>query len=226
MRYCKNVLHRGKSMKNYSFLLLVVGGLLPTDTMHTNYGRFKLLPHQPLKISVQSRDFIKTMLALHHAFIVAHQSAQGDDKPCVALLKKQQALLADIVQKYHITPAHLKTFQEQGSVVKKILLDQSGTVVLHAYDQVWYELWHAVYTAVLATRLYNHEHEARWLKNQLQHFHNVMTKDMHDSSLPITTMRIVESCCQLLHDVDGVNVTEYDVLVLSELMLVLMALKC
>ncbi|OGB85811.1 hypothetical protein A3J41_02935 [candidate division TM6 bacterium RIFCSPHIGHO2_12_FULL_38_8] len=191
--------------------LIITTFFLYVQSLH---GSFKQnLIKNPVKISVQTSQFLKHIMTLQHDFLERSSLCNQSDSRCIACVQSMQQCNAVIVGAGEITPAMMNNMFAIMQKAKNIAARIKSSAYCVSKNQAFRIWWEALEHALKFVQVRGYEKDVAWLKVQIA------------SQSIVYAMSL---CIDLMQHFNGmmVSVTEYDLLVLANLVVVLLAMGC
>lgn len=193
-----------------SFLALVVFCNLFT-TLQSSQGSFKQnFTVKPIKISLQSHQFLKNNIILQN-FLISRAACHQELASCVQSVQSMLQLQKLIYHCGEITPENMQNLFAILNKVKKIFIENNIVFDCAAKDQAWNLWWSYLQQSLDVMQLRGYEKDVTWLREQIAQG---------------KIMSSVIACIDLMHHFNGLLVTDYDLLVLANLVVALLVMQC
>ena len=194
----------------------------PLVNLQAFQGTFKknLLAEKSLKISSMSGHFLNKILILQQDFLKNRMHCDTNQAPCLQLLQANMQIHDAIAQNNEINQKDIDQLFQSAEQASKILCTQECNSNCQSKIQAWQVWWLYLKQSLKQAKLLGLESDRAWLEKQIAEF------DDKNNQGSIILIRCAKVCSQMMHQFEGVMVTEYDLLVLVNLMIALVALQC
>ncbi len=193
-----------------------------------SYGTFKpAAANTGLKISISSKNFLRTVLEKQEAFVRKRVQLGQQDRSCVTFIKEINQIYQTILNAKQIDELQRNAIMHGIDAVKNKLMQQSDTFYVSQPEEDWFEWLVVVTSAASQVHVYSRNNDLLWMQEQLRQIEQITHAHNWDNVLlQKIIMRVFELCYEIIRLYDGTFVDDFDLLVLSNVIVVIMALRC
>ncbi len=209
---------------NHNFLwpLLL---LMPSLFVPSGQGFFqKSMYKKTLKISVKTHTFLKNIQSMQYEFLFQSEKCQNVDQPCRKICEEMMNLNREFCEQAEINQSHVKRLFDLIGRIDILLVVSDCSVDYSCKIKALQQLWQYLKVSLKSLTMMGYESDRVWLEGQITHIDHSMQNQSCINKLILT--RLVKVCMNIIHQFDGVMVTEFDFLVLANLMLAFVLLRC
>lgn len=211
-----------QTIKLFSICLFLTISLINVQAFQGMFKKNSLVK-KSLKISSMSGQFLKHILFLQQNFLKNRMNCHKTSASCLPLIQTSMQVNETILQNNEIHSKDVDQLFESAAKASKILCTQECKTSCELQTQTWHGWWLYLQQSLKQAKLLGLESDRAWLGQQIADFDNKMQTDDQRS---IILMRCAKVFSQMMHQFEGVLVTEYDLLVLANMMIALVALQC
>lgn len=211
-----------KSNKEFfwSFLFLIPSLLVPSGQ-----GTFqKSMYRKTLKISLKTHTFLKNIQTMQYEFLFQSEKCQSVDQSYRKICEEMMNLNREFCEQGEINPSHVKRLFDLIGRIDILLGVSDCSVDYSCKIKALQKLWQYLKVSLQSLTMMGYESDRVWLEGQITHIDHSMQNQSCINKLILT--RLIKVCMNVIHQVDGVMVTEFDLLVLTNLMLAFVLLRC
>ena len=205
---------------SWYFLLLI-----PAFFIKSAQGVFqKSALKKTLKISLQTRLFLKNIQVMQHEFLSRCQNCATSDQSCLKVCKDMLDFNAELYEQAQIDSLHLKRLFELVGQLSALLAWRDCSVECSFKMQAWQKFWEYLKESLKFLTMMGYESDRAWLKEQIVQIDYSVRNAPCVDKLILT--RLVKVCMNVIHQFDGVMVTEFDLVLLANLIIACVMLQC
>lgn len=162
------------------------------------------LTEKSVKISVQTSHFLKNIIILQQNFL----KHQLETSSCDAMIQSMIAFNRTVLQNLEITKNNMKNLFDIMHEAQKNMMAQKIVISSIKLDSAWHAWYRYLDHSLTLAQLRGYQKDVEWLRSQI---------------IDGKTMSSVITCLDLMHHFNGLLVTDYDLLVLGNLVVALAA---
>ena len=180
-----------------------------------------------LKISMTTKNFLKEVIERQQSWTQKRIDSGKQQQPCVQLVSSMMGQYQKIVNLASIDQVSYDFLMKCNAKLKQELIVQQGQIYLSDPDQIWFDWFAIIQAAVAQLHIYSRSNDLQWLQQQLQTFDQIIRSHSWDNALlQKIVMRIFELSNEIMRLFDGTFVDDFDLLVLNNLIVMFMVLRC
>ncbi|MBP6892181.1 hypothetical protein KBB68_01230 [Candidatus Babeliales bacterium] len=214
--------------KSQNFLRSFMYGLFFYASLHASQGNFTVLSHKPsLKISVRSKFFLKDLVLLQQNYLNQYQHCISEKMPqCLQIVQLMLELNQEILQSQEISSSVQSRLFSIVNLARQTLFEQQAPTFCDLRDQVFKLWWNFLERSLDHVQVQGYQQDFVWLCSQVGQLAYAYKFSTDINQFKKTTIHCVTMCQDLMHKFNGLFVNDYDLLVLGNVAVVLLAMRC
>ena len=196
-------------------------------TLQAFQGTFKkTFFEKPLKISLKTRQLLKESVVLQKTLLPVLAMRQPEQRLHLSSIQSMIALSEQIANSNQMTSAQAQKLSEIIDRVRNILFQRSPQGQAKVFNVALQTWWNYLLESLKSLQAEGCEFDKAELQQQIMHVNQLIKAAPNVDSVALHSLiaQAVGTCSVILQHFDGFFVTEYDVLVLGNLILALVAL--
>ncbi len=195
--------------------------------LESSQGNFdKKSFESPLKISLKTKDFLKQMIDLQQNFLIQRQACQLSDVACVQVVQSMMQLNQQVFDAQEISKKMQADLFAIVHVARQTLFDQVAPEFCNVRDQALKNWWYFLEKSLDGVQVQGYQQDFLWLCEQAGQLMYAYRLHLDTKQLKTIAIRSVTMCQELMQKFNGLLVNDYDLLVLANFVVVLLAVQC
>lgn len=214
-----------RNYKNIIFFMIV--GAIFCSIAQASQGTFqKNSFEKPFKISTLSKKFLQQAVQFQQDFLAQRQACQLPDAACVAVVQSMLQLNQNILQSQEISKAVQNDLFSIVNLARQTLFEQIEPAFCDMRDQAFKAWWNFLEQSLDRVQVQGYQQDFIWLCGQVAQLIYAYRLNLDAEQLKIKTISSVSLCQDLMHKFNGLLVNDYDFLVLGNVAVALLAMRC
>lgn len=215
IRICKNI------------IFLMLSGAISCPMVQSSQGTFqKNSFEKPFKISLMSKDFLQKSVQFQQDFLAQREVCQLHDASCVQVVQSMLQLNQQILQTQEISSKVQSDLFSMVNIARQTLFEQEAPTFCDLRDQAFKSWWFFLERSLDHVQVQGYHQDFVWLCTQVAQLVYAFQLNVDTDQFKKTTIHCVTMCQDLMHKFNGLFVNDYDLLVLGNLAIVLLAMRC
>lgn len=181
---------------------------------------------KPFKISLMSKDFLQKSVQFQQDFLAQRQACQLPDAPCVQVIQSMLQLNQQVLQTQEISSKVQSDLFSMVNLARQTLFEQQAPTFCDLRDQAFKSWWNFLERSLDHVQVQGYQQDFAWLCTQVAQLIYAFQLNIDSDQLKKTTIHCVTLCQDLMHKFNGLFINDYDLLVLGNVAVVLLAMRC
>ncbi len=197
------------------------------DVLQAAQGAFqKNIFEKPFKISLLSKNFLQNIVKFQQDFLTQRQACQLPDAQCVRVVQSMLQWNLELLQTQEISKKLQSDLFSMVHLVRQTLFEQESVMFCDLKDQAFKSWWNFLERSLDHVQVQGHKSDFVWLCTQAAQLIYAYQLNLDVSLLKIKTIQVVTACQDLMSKFNGLLINDYDLLVLGNVAVALVAMKC
>lgn len=202
--------------------------LIAIDSMvQSSQGSFqKNIAEKTFKISHMTQSFEQEVIHFQQNFLKQRQECFQDEPACIRVVQLMMQLNQQIVQSQEISKKIQSDLFSIINMSKKTLFEQQPALICDLRDQAFIAWWNFLERSLDHVQVQGYRQDFEWLCTQIGQLMYGYRLNVNAQELKTITIRSVTMCQELMQKFNGLLVNDYDLLVLANVAVALLAMRC
>ena len=217
-----------KNMKrNMQFLRNFLSVIMFCMMLQSSQGTFyKNIFEKPFKISHMTKNFLQQSITFQQDFLKQREICQLPDASCVRVVHSMKQLNQQILFSQEISKKAQSDLFSIVNLARQTLFEQQVATFCDLKDQVFKSWWNFLEKSLDAVQVRGYEQDFVWLCAQIAQLMYSYRLNVDATQLKTKMISSVTICQDLMHKFNGLLVNDYDLLVLGNVAVALLAMRC